>query len=343
MPHILVCGYNHHGYLDSVARGFAAAGWRVELFAHRNAHQRKAVSGNPFSRLKSRFVLGRLNGRLQEAVRRGRPDAVLFINAGPVLLPTLQWVAERAASALWAVDALESLQLPPENLAAFHCRFLFEPADLGRAPAPCAYLPYGFDPQFYHPLGREAAYDVSFVGAPHENRLPVLDRVAALCAERGLRFAVMGPGYRREAGLERNFPALARALAVDRPLDAAEINEIYNRSKIVLNIHHTQSKDGINPRTFEIAGAGAFQLVDHKKMLERFFAPGEEIISYADTGDALEKILRYLRDDAGRMAVAARARERALREHTFAARCAGIARSLAAFAPPAPPLPACPE
>ena len=31
----------------------------------------------------------------------------------------------------------------------------------------------------------------------------------------------------------------------------SEVNKIYNSTKINLNIHHPQSKEGLNPRTFE--------------------------------------------------------------------------------------------
>ncbi len=39
---------------------------------------------------------------------------------------------------------------------------------------------------------------------------------------------------------------------------------------------------GVNLRTFELARAGAAQVIDFKEDLARLFKPGEEVIAYQD-------------------------------------------------------------
>ena len=48
-----------------------------------------------------------------------------------------------------------------------------------------------------------------------------------------------------------------------------KVNELYNRSRVVLNIHQELQKDGANPRTFEIPGSGAWQICDYNPYIAR--------------------------------------------------------------------------
>jgi spore maturation protein CgeB len=84
-------------------------------------------------------------------------------------------------------------------------------------------------------------------------------------------------------------------------------------------------------RLFEVAGVGVPILSDAWEGLDRFFAPGEEILIAESTADALRALEL---PDAELARVAARARARALADHT-AARSADELLALLA-APPAP-------
>ena len=74
---------------------------------------------------------------------------------------------------------------------------------------------------------------------------------------------------------------------------------------------------GVNLRTFELAGAGAAQVIDFKEDLARLFKPGEEVIAYQDLGELRQQLDYYLtRPDEAR-AIGDNARRRALAEHTL--------------------------
>ena len=96
-----------------------------------------------------------------------------------------------------------------------------------------------------------------------------------------------------------------------------EVNTVYNSTKICLNIHHRQSKEGVNPRTFEILGAGAFQLIDYKKELEDMFDIGREIVCYKNEADLLDKIEYYLENEDERNKIARRGHEIVKKKHTY--------------------------
>jgi len=70
-------------------------------------------------------------------------------------------------------------------------------------------------------------------------------------------------------------------------------------------------------RVFELAGIGTPQLCDAKADIARHFTPEREIVLYRSV-DELRALARELLGDASaRRAIAAAARERALREHTW--------------------------
>ncbi len=88
------------------------------------------------------------------------------------------------------------------------------------------------------------------------------------------------------------------------------------RSRITINV----AVDGFdvqppNMRVIEATGAGAFLLTNFHPELNRFFAPGEEIETFQNPDELLAKVRHYLAHDDARRAIAARGRERALRDH----------------------------
>lgn len=107
---------------------------------------------------------------------------------------------------------------------------------------------------------------------------------------------------------------------------------MYCASQIVINLHRSPDDESynlnsrkipalsVNPRTFEIAACGAFQLSDERADLSSLYAPGEEMITYSSPEDFLAKVEYYLRNPEQRSEIALRAMQRTLRDHTYEAR-----------------------
>ncbi len=109
-----------------------------------------------------------------------------------------------------------------------------------------------------------------------------------------------------------------------RRLKPEEYNKIFNATDVNINLHSSTERDGVdptgdfvNPRTFELASAGAFQLVDERSLLAECFIPGEEIVTFSSVEDLRQKIEYYRERPSERMAIAEKARTRALRDHTY--------------------------
>ncbi|MCA9456553.1 MAG: glycosyltransferase family 1 protein, partial [Nitrospira sp.] len=77
--------------------------------------------------------------------------------------------------------------------------------------------------------------------------------------------------------------------------------------------------DGVNPRTFEIASCGAFQVVDTRTLLPALF--DESMMAIINNPDQLIPIVQtYLHEPARRAAMAALSRKRVLEAHTYSHR-----------------------
>jgi spore maturation protein CgeB len=333
MQKILICGHNmYEGHLGSLVKGFESFNLQVQKFEHINTNVSKLNYQSYFKRHRAQHTINEINRALIHRYNDFRPDLVLCIN-GEVLLPhTIETFNRSSYSALWIIDALKNIKLPLSSVEMFTKVFFFEPTDLNTLPQG-VYLSQGVDDSLYTPLPRtENAYHLSFVGAGHDIRLPVLEQIAKMCVNNNLRFAVFGPftafkKLSKRMKLKREYPFLAKSILANQKLPPRHVNEIYNKSMINLNIHHEQSIRGLNPRTFEIMSARGFQLVDSQPELGRYFDVGREIVSYEDLEDLQGKIIYYVEHDEARDKIAQRGFEKTTAEHTYTQRCKTILES----------------
>ena len=88
-------------------------------------------------------------------------------------------------------------------------------------------------------------------------------------------------------------------------------------AKIVVNNLLLSEIEGVNVRTFEAAGIGAFQIVDWRPGLEDLFVPGEEIETFRNMNELKEKIDYYLKNETLRNNIADNGKKRAYEDHTY--------------------------
>lgn len=102
---------------------------------------------------------------------------------------------------------------------------------------------------------------------------------------------------------KKKYPCLAKYIINKRMISPDEVANVYNRSKIVLNINRTES-EAINPRTFEILGTKSLQLMDSRKSYCNVIEAGQDLIVYKNKNDLWEKIKSYLSSDIARQQIA---------------------------------------
>jgi spore maturation protein CgeB len=79
---------------------------------------------------------------------------------------------------------------------------------------------------------------------------------------------------------------------------------------------YTIGGDFVNPRTFELAGMGCFQLCDRRELLPPLYSE-DEAVQFGDEAELVEKIEYYMEHEGERKEVARNARRRTLKHHLY--------------------------
>lgn len=249
--------------------------------------------------------------RLAAALQAHRPDLVLVFKGGSLEPEAIDQLRDKGAARWvnWFPDSPHLLELSLRIGRAYDRCFIFDTSMVDRHRAigrTADYLAEGFDPGYHRPLP-DASWDrepIAFVGT----REPL--RARALESVRDLGLATWGPGWPRG------------------PLFGDDFIRAFSNADVALNVHqffgeapdHGRYGTGANRRVFELAGIGTVQLCDAKADLERHFATGREIVSFRSLEELREQAQWLLGAPEDRHQIAARARERALAEHTWSHR-----------------------
>lgn len=254
--------------------------------------------------------------RLERLCLAWRPSLVLVIKGGPIT-PGLIRRVKRQLDALFLNFFPDNplWMLPFEAIEAYDLFFTKERYALRSLQQAglrnVQYLPMYCVPTAHHAVeptpdeARRWGSPVSFVG----NRYPYRERFVRELLEYPLR--LWGGGWSHS-----DDPRI-RAIA-GPPVWGHEKLCVYSASALSLNHHHPMNDiNGVNTRTFELAAAGACQVVDLKDDLRDLFKPGEEIVAYRDLAELRRQLDFYLAHPDDARAIGANARRRALAEHTL--------------------------
>ncbi|RLC82302.1 MAG: hypothetical protein DRJ03_19250 [Chloroflexi bacterium] len=176
---------------------------------------------------------------------------------------------------------------------------------------PVVYLPHSYNPATHYsgPAHGDYETDIYFCGTLFPDRLEQFSELLSDRSHMQTEYDayIIGPTNHR-GGVEL--------------IDNAENAEWYRGTKIALNHHRVWMGDlradegtlpggaaySLNPRAYEIAACGAFQLCDDQRPeLKKVF--GDSIATYNGKADMMDKIKYYLAHDAERKQMAKRANE----------------------------------
>ncbi len=186
------------------------------------------------------------------------------------------------------------------------------------------YLPLATNPSRYKDIlvsdqdKVNYGYDVCFIGLPFPNRVEMFESL------REYNLGVFGDTWTKYFMLKgMKTPSYYKGKA-----SGETVNKIYLSSKIVLNIHHPHSIEGLNTRTFDIPACGAFEMVDYKKSIERHFEIDKEIVTFKNIDELKSKIDFYLKNDELRKDISVCGKQKVLTEHTWVHRANDIITAL---------------
>ncbi len=209
-----------------------------------------------------------------EAVTERPVDILICLAQAPLTPRVLTELRNRGIiTVMWFVEDCRRFLSWKEISQYYDFMFLIQrdefPALVERAGARKAvYLPVGCDPLLHAPLSltdeerKRFGSQISFVGAGYNNR----QQMFATLAQRD--FKIWGTEWPGSAPFDKLVQENARRI------DPGDYVKIFNASAVNLNLHSSKERDGVephgdfvNPRTFELASTGAFQLVDNRTHL----------------------------------------------------------------------------
>jgi spore maturation protein CgeB len=150
--------------------------------------------------------------------------------------------------------------------------------------------------------------DIIYVGACFLQKLPILARVQK----------AFGRSFRMHGffSWKHNAYFIARHGARQwvRPVSFPERVKLYQRAKIGINVHWDEFGLG-NQRLYHLPANGVMQISDCADDLGAIFKPGEEVVSYRNVDELIDRIRYYLAHDQERIAIARSGYRRTVNEY----------------------------
>ncbi|MDA8244177.1 MAG: glycosyltransferase [Elusimicrobia bacterium] len=310
----------------------------------------KAASARLLRTLRPLYALAgaldryKLNTDLLAAAREFRPDIVLVVKGDRFSAGTYSELRKigRPLMINWypdSVTAADKRDFVAAHRKIFDHFFLVDelealPEDVRAriaAGSPGIHtLPLAANTDHFRPLALEAERKralegaVSFVGAVNPARKAVLA-------------SLEGPALRIWAPLESPW---GKWLDEGSPLGRCyqgggvfgrELVEVYGGSAILLDVHflfpEVERIVNVTTRVYEVPAAGGFVLTNASAQLPKLFEPGVEIVCYDSVEDLKDKVNYYLSHPGERAGIARLARQRVLRDHTYANRLSVMAET----------------
>jgi spore maturation protein CgeB len=256
--------------------------------------------------------------QLLRAAMHCQPD--LILSCHDFLTPAQVELVKRATSAkvaMWFPDAIVNFHRAMFLMAPYDAIFFKDPYiirvlrdELGKQTA--HYLPECCNPKYHYPVSLTAedeityGCDITTAGNVHSVRAALFEHLKEFdCKIWGLP----PPHWLKSETIGR--------MVQNKYVVKEEKSKAFRAAKIVLNSTHPGEIEGTNVRTFEVAGAGGFQLANFRPALTDLFIPGEEIETFRSVTELKDKIKFYLTRPAERFKIAEAGAKRALCDHTY--------------------------
>lgn len=319
------------------ARAFSKLGYRVLYFDFSPFQGARDSSGGFYlnDAKKSRYLeeISKLcSNTLVEACKLERPQIVFALSQAPLTPEALEALRkEGIITAMWFVEDFRRFSYW-QHLAQFYDYFFLiqkEPAlsEIRKLCRNVKYVPVACDPEIHRRVELSSeerlhyGSDVSFMGYGYPNRVRTFAKFAGYNIKIwGKMWPMVGP---------------FKKIAIDCLLPPEEYVKIFQASKINLNLHSSTEKDFIdpygdfvNPRTFEIASVGAFQLCDRRSLLAELF--DDSIPTFETVQELKDKVDYFLERDEEREYYAKKSHSLAVSKHTYQKRVVDMMQKIVA-------------
>ena len=330
MKRVLIIGPNFHYFNESIERAFRSLGWDTKVEAYDTPiHPYSLWNKIRYKVAQDKLVLKQGSRKkydtyIQQIADQYCPSLVFIMNGDNLLPRTMEYLSKRAKVAVWVFDSVRKYPLIKENLKYANAVFCYEQEDIPYLSKEyrinAHFLPQAFDPQLYYPIeGVEKKYDIAFAGDiwQSKKRQDTLQAVVnAFPEKRIIIWGIYKPWYK---GIWKWLTRERKDIYKNKNTTAEVLNRTYNESRLVLNIHVEQQKNGANPKVYEIAASGAIQLCDANPYVETLGIPN---MLFYHSPDELIQLIRVTLNNA------LVSKREDLNQHTFESRIKTVLQQL---------------
>ncbi len=252
------------------------------------------------------------------------PDIVLSLAQAPVSAKALERLRQMdITTAFWFVEDYLLMDYWQNYAPLYDFYFTIQDGSFFDELKKCGaanyyYLPVAAAPVIHRTFAlsedetRSFGSEISFIGSGYYNREQFFSSLL------DYDFKIWGDNW------NQNVPLWKHVQRNGSRITTEESVKIFNSSKVNINLHSSVCHKGINPdgdftnpRTFEIASCGAFQLVDYRSSLNKHFSLDSEVVCYRDLAELRSQIDFFLSHPEERLNIAQNARNRILKDHTY--------------------------
>ena len=329
MPKALIVSSPFFGYQNSVGRAFEELGYEVKIETYDEPiHPFKGLLRWRHKLYLNKEALREKNRQkyrlyIEAVFDSFKPDIVFTYNGQILKDDTLDYFRKGGAKVIvWMYDSvLRDDRLPCrshiDHSDLFCC---FEEKDveyyssLGKK---AYFMPLACDTTVYYPQKAEKDIDILFVGTLYtsQKRMQMLEALVKHYPDKKiLIYGEYKPYFKNPFtwAFRRN-----RKVFLNYNIPPSQVNDLFARTKIALNIHHKQTFNGANQRLFEACGADVYQISDTNPFIDSLFTKGE-VGLYHDQQEMYSLIDYALTHDMSAQAHAAY--EIIIGNHTFTQR-----------------------
>ena len=329
MPKVLIVSSPFFGYQISVGNAFKALGYEIKI----ETYDEPIHPFNGLLRWRHKFALDKESLReksrlkykkyIEQVFDSYQPDIVFTYNGQILKDSTLDYFRTKGAKVIvWMYDSVlrddrKMCKTHIDHADLFCC---FEEKDveyyasLGKT---AFFMPLACDTDVYYPQTAKKDIDILFVGTIYtsKKRIEILEHLVEHYPNRKvLIYGDYKPYYKNPISwLFRKY----RKTFQNHNIAPEEVNNLFARTKVALNIHHKQTFNGANQRLFEACGAGAYQICDANPYIEQLF-PNGEVVLYHNEQELYALIDYALTHDMSAQTLAAH--DIIVKNHTFTQR-----------------------
>lgn len=287
MKKVLVIGPEFFGYTESVANAFIALGWSAEILNFEEPiHPFRGLNRFRYKFARDKEAIKRKNREKWQSFLKAKyievyPDLVFVLNGDMILQETLDFFRRGGSRvAIWMYDNIGRFPQCVQNIG--HCDLFacFDESDVknirerGYA---VHFLPQACDTDRYFKM-KEVSRDIDilFVGVMwggYDKRRLLLKHIIKRY-KGSYRIEVYGVWQLASKNLFAYIFRPYKKIIHNRSISPALVNALYNRARVVINIHHEQQSSGANPKVFEICGSGAYQVCNRNSYIESIYPIG---------------------------------------------------------------------